>query len=343
MILVTGGTGLIGSHLLWRLHSEGKAIRALYRNYKRVAELSVMSQWYNSDDHDWYKSIEWIEVDMFDEESLREVLTDIELVYHCAATVSFHPSGAEEMIKKNVIITASLVNLCLKQPGIRLCHVSSVAALGRAETDKPIDEKNIWKSSSNNSPYAISKFESEREVWRGFAEGLDGFIVNPSMVIGPGKWGESSTELIEKVYRGLRFYTSGINAYVDVRDVVTLMTRLMDDTVQHARFILAGCNISFRTFFNITANALGVKPPAREAKPWMAEIIWRFEWVRHKITGSTPLVSRAMARTAVNTHFYSSEKIQKRLHHTFIPIEESIGWSASCFLHSNRHKSSNNH
>jgi hypothetical protein len=80
------------------------------------------------------------------------------------------------MMRTNVGGTANIVNVCLEK-NIPLCHVSSIAALGRSNSDAPINENDIWQTAARRSAYSFSKYKSEMEVWRGIAEGLQAVIV----------------------------------------------------------------------------------------------------------------------------------------------------------------------
>ncbi len=148
-----------------------------------------------------------------------QAVTDIEYVYHTAAMVSFAPHEKEQMWKVNVEGTANLVNAANQQGVKRFCHVSSVAAIGRDPDGELSTEKTEFEEGPQVSPYSYTKYYAELEVQRGIAEGLDGFMVNPSVIVGPGLEDQSSMALIDKVSRGTGFYPSGTAAIVDARDV----------------------------------------------------------------------------------------------------------------------------
>jgi dihydroflavonol-4-reductase len=338
MNLVTGATGLIGSHLLYHLVSEGDIVKILVRNPERLAGIRRVFSYYTVDPDALMSQIIVAQGDLQDYHEVETALQGVTKVYHCGAIVSFAPSEREQVIENNRIATANVVNACLFHHITKLVHVSSTSATGEEKEGVLITETSEWKYSSKLSGYAISKYESEREAWRGEAEGLEVAIVNPAMVLGPGNWGESSTELIEKCDRGLKFYTTGVNAYVDVRDVAQVMIQLMDGEISGERFILASENITFQSLFNQICTALGRPTPAIRARRWMAELLWRIEHIRHLITGSPPLITRETARTAMQNHPYSSEKVQKALGFTFRPLPETIQWTCQCYLHDHAKK-----
>ncbi|MFO7723383.1 MAG: NAD-dependent epimerase/dehydratase family protein [Bacteroidales bacterium] len=332
MILVTGATGLIGSHLLYHLVSSGEQVRILLRERNRLAGIRKVFSYYSDDVAALLEHISIVEGNMLDMHCIEDAMQGISGVYHCAAMVSFNPSEKMEVIENNRQVAANLVNGCLAAGVKKLVHVSSTSAVGFTSGAALITEDTEWQYHKTLSGYSISKHESEREAWRGEAEGLDVAIVNPAMVLGPGNWGESSTQLIKKSYEGLLFYTEGVNAYVDVRDVAEAMIRLMHSNISGERFILAAENISFRELFTRLAGRLGVKAPRYHARKWMAEMLWRIEWLKNKLTGKPPLISKETARTACEYHYYSSEKVTERLGFTFRPLDETIAWTCRMFL-----------
>ena len=332
MVLVTGSTGFLGAHLLHYLLENGTSVRALKRTSSSFSILKNVFAYYGENFENRKSDIEWIDGDVNDIMALEASLEGISQVYHLAALVSFQPGAFNQMQKVNVEGTANLVNLLLNKKNCKLCHVSSIAAIGRADADLLIDEKTIWKPSEVNSQYAISKYGAEREVWRAMEEGLDAVIVNPSIILGPGEINSGSTRLIKTVEKGLKFYTPGINGFVDVRDVVKVMVGLMKDKLINERFILSSENVSYQQLFSWIAAALKKPPPPYKAGRLLSGIAWRFEFVRSKIFGGKPLVTKETARTAGNSYQYSGEKIKSVIPFNYIPIHQSIEEACSYHL-----------
>ncbi|QJB41008.1 NAD-dependent epimerase/dehydratase family protein [Chitinophaga oryzae] len=321
MILVTGGTGFLGSYLIRSLVAAGKPVRALYRKAPspRLQDLSG--------------KIEWVQGDILDVCALEDAMQGVTQVYHCAAVVSFQPGHAAGLMKINVEGTANVVNLALDAGVKKLVYVSSVAAIGRAKEQAAIDEDCEWEDSPNNSRYSISKYQGEMEVWRGIAEGLDAVIVNPSIILGAGFWDEGSGTLLKNAWKEFPYYTEGVNGFVDVLDVVKAMVLLMDSPVSGERFILSAGNWGYRQLFTSMAHALGKKPPHIAAKPWMAELVWRLEKVKGLLTGKQPVITKETARTAQLKVYYDNQKILKALpEFTFRPLEETIREISAAFL-----------
>ncbi|MEM9024397.1 MAG: NAD-dependent epimerase/dehydratase family protein, partial [Bacteroidota bacterium] len=212
----------------------------------------------------------------------------------------------------------------------KLAHVSSVAAIGRGRDGELLTENTKWEPFSNN--YALSKHYAEREVWRAAEEGLDTVIVNPCLVLGPGAWGKSSTNVFRAVWKGLKFYTEGSGAFVDVRDVSRTTIRLMDSAIVNERFLVVAENLPYRDLFNQLADGLG-KPRARvKASRTMLALAWRLERVKSLFGGNTIGVTRETAQSAVAKTRYSNQKITETLDYAFRPVDQSIKEICALFL-----------
>lgn len=328
MILVTGATGLIGSHLVLHLLQAGQPVSALYRTNHSIQKTKEVFALYGQEalfDH-----IDWIEADITDVPSLEFAFRNVEYVYHCAACISFDPADEELLRKTNIEGTANVVNFCLQYGVKKLCFVSSIAALGDLkEGESIITEETEWNPEKPHSDYAISKYGAEMEIWRAQQEGLQVVIVNPGVILGPLFWHSGSGEIFTRVANGQYFYTKGTTGFTTVEDVVTIMVRLMQSDVHGERFIIVSKNVSFEHMLAAIAKALGVKPPFIEGKPWMTSIAWRLDWLL-SLFGKRRTLSRAMARSLHTTEPFSNERVGFALYHTFGNLEDYIqkiaGW-----------------
>ncbi len=332
MILVTGGTGLVGAHLLYQLTQKEGKVRALRRSSSSVQQTKKTFSYYTSKPEKYYSRIEWVEGDILDIDSLLQAMDGVEKVYHTAAMVSFNPKDKAEIMETNVTGTANVVNACLEKKIERLCYVSSIAALGRAGNNGITTEKSEWKNSQKISSYSFSKYEAEREVWRGIAEGLKAVIINPAIILGAGNFNTGSSRMFQTVYNGLMFYTRGVNGYVDVNDVAKAMILLMEGNFSGERFILSSEDLSYKKLFEMMAQSLGVKPPRHKAGMVLSELSWRLLKVHSLLTGKKPLITRQTAKTANRFYRYSNEKFVKATGMRFMPMTESIKKTAEIFL-----------
>lgn len=331
MILVTGGTGLLGTHLLFHLTLAGKTVRAIKRSSSDVSMVRKVFSYYVNDPDSLMSGISWVDADLMDFSAIGDALTGVTEVYHAGAVVSFYPKDHKEMLRVNIEGTANLVNMALEKGVSKFCYISSVATLGRAENSGLSNEETYWVPSKKNSVYSISKYGAEREVWRGMEEGLNAVIVNPSVIIGPGFWNDNSG-LFRLVWQGLKYYTQGVNGYIDVRDICRAATGLMDNNCFGQRFICSAENISYQDFFTKIAKNFNKPGPSVNVPNAMTSIAWRVEAIRSFLTGSKPEVTREMATTTTMTYTYSSQKLKDTLNFTFTPVDESIRDTCTLFL-----------
>ncbi|WP_299120454.1 NAD-dependent epimerase/dehydratase family protein [uncultured Winogradskyella sp.] len=334
MILVTGGTGLVGSHLLFKLVSNDENVRAIYRREKTLKRVKHVFSYFSDDPVALFNKIEWIEADINDIPKLKIAFKDVVSVYHCAAFVSFEPDKYKTLRKVNTEGTANIVNLCISNRIEKLCYVSSVAAIGNHNNpDKLIDEKTAWNPEDDNSVYAITKYGAELEVWRSTQEGLDAVIVNPGIILGAGYWnGGSSGNIFKKIHKGMSYYTKGVTGYVDVWDVISAMHQLMKSDIKNENFILVSENLSFKTFQTKTAEVLRVKPPTKEAKPWLLGVAWRLDWLQFKLSGKRRSFSKQNAKSVVTVTKYDNSKLKTTLNFEFKSIDDSVSEVSELYL-----------
>ncbi len=339
MIFITGCTGLVGSHLVAELVKRQKAkgesqkdctIKLLCRENSDLSLLKKVLNRYGFCDIP--EGIEFVYGDVTDYDILEDAMKDVDEVYHCAAVVSFNPNDKKSLMTVNVGGTTNMVNAALHCGVKKFCHVSSIAALGRSLEGEPIDENSPWSQSKNNSVYSVSKHEAEMEVWRGIAEGLNATIINPSLILGAGRWDSSSCELFTTIAKGFPFYTTGINGFVDVKDVARAMITLMENEKFGQRYCLNGALISYQELFNLMAENFGVRVPYIKVGKTLSEVAWRIFWLMGKLQGKKPLITKETARTATRKYSYSSKKIMEELDFKFTPIQDSIKEICNIYL-----------
>jgi nucleoside-diphosphate-sugar epimerase len=322
MIFVTGGTGLVGSHILLRLAKEGISFKALKRETSSLQICENVFSHYAA--KDLFAKINWETGDVNDIPSLEKAMEDCIRVLHCAAIVSFHPAEVELMRKVNIEGTANVVNVALSKGIKKLGYVSSIAALGRNSTVGIVNEECYFKATKLDSNYALSKYYAEQEVWRASQEGLDVVIVNPSVILGPGDWNKGSSQIFQKIHSGLKFYTTGSTGYVDVMDVANSLVDLLLSSVKNERFIVNGANLKYRDCFNRIADGFGKPHATIKVTPFLKEIAWRVEGFRSFITGKKPLLTQETANSAMTNGTYSTAKIKSAIEFQFTDIDSTI-------------------
>lgn len=334
MILVTGGTGLVGAHLLYYLLLENDCVKAIHRKNSDLQAVKNVFSYYSDDFEAIFQKIEWIEADITDVYLLEKAFENITEVYHSAALISFNPNDYSKMRKINIEGTANIVNFCIDKKVKKLCFVSSIATIEKSLKSEIIDEDCEWNSETNNYGYAITKYGAEMEVWRASQEGVEVIIVNPGVILGAGFWYNGGpSELFTKIDNGLKFYSEGVTAFVSVKDVVKTMMQLMKSELKNDRYILVAENISFKDVFFKIADGFGKKRPSIKVTKLMSSIGWRIEKLKSILTGKPPLLTKQSSQSIHNKYYYSSEKIKKALNFEFEPISETI--KRICELHKN--------
>jgi dihydroflavonol-4-reductase len=310
MILVTGGAGLLGATLIEHLLQKGEQVKAIYNK----TPIAIT-----------HPNLQVIPCDILDVAGLEMLMHDVSKLYHCAGMVSFHRKDIQQLYKINVEGTANIVNAALEAGVKKMLHVSSVASLGRIRENEIITEKMRWSPETSNSRYGESKHLGEMEVWRGIAEGLNAVIVNPSIILGPGNWDESSTAIFKSAYHEFPWYTEGTTGFVDVRDLADAMIALMDSPVSAERFIISGHNDSYQHIFNAIADGFGKKRPHKKVTPFLSRLVSSWENIKSRITGAAPLVTKETAATAMaKVNFDNSKLLQFIPGFSYRPLSQTI-------------------
>jgi len=319
MILITGATGLVGSFIAKDLLDEGISFKSLKRERSTIPDILK--------NHDNYSQIEWINGDIREPISLDEAFENVDEVIHCAALVSFHSGDYNQMKDINVLGTINMVNHAQKNSVRKFVHISSIAALGRSEKNATITEDTKWVKSANDSRYAWTKHLGELEVWRASEEGLPVIILNPTIVLGPSNWNNSSTRLFKYVWEERGFYPKGAINYIDVRDVSSIAIKMLKSEVDGERFILNSDKVLYKTLLQLIAEAFGKKAPSIEVKRWMLSAGSIFEYVKSIITRGKPLVTPETIRLSRTDFNYRNDKIKSFLDFEFMPLEDTIVWT----------------
>ena len=323
MVLVTGGTGFLGSYIIKLLVEKGYKVRAIRRGTKTPS-------WIAKEIND---KVEWVEGDILDVISLEDAMEGVDRVIHSAATVSFLKKDRAFMYHTNIEGTANVVNIALEKKISRFVHISSVAALGRTTTGGHVNEEKKWEESKANTHYAISKFKSELQVWRGIGEGLNAIILNPSTILGYGDWHSSSSAIFKNIHDGFKWYPSGVNGFVDVEDVAKATLLLMESDITEQRFVVNGDTWTFKKLQDTIAENFNKKKPARLATPFLLSIAWRVEKLKSLFSGKKPLLTKESARVAQSKTWFENDKLLKALPgFSFTPLEETIKKACKNYL-----------
>ncbi|WP_430404627.1 NAD-dependent epimerase/dehydratase family protein [Fluviicola sp.] len=328
MILVTGSTGLLGSHVVVELLHKGYEVRAMYRDESRKKAVHRLVTFYYPEEQDFLlKKLSWFKGDVLDLADVEDSLKGVSKVVHCAALVSFHRRDFNRLFKVNRRGTANFVNFALDSEVDQFIHVSSTAAIGSDSqfTDGLKRESNLWNPNDEVSGYSLSKFSAEKEVWRANEEGLNVSIVNPSLMFGPGSWDESSLKIFRTLHKGLKFYTKGSNAFVDVRDVTKLILKLIETQKTGERYLVTGSNLSFKELFDQICKQMNVKAPTKLAGPFLTNFAWRLSGILGRLQNKRPTITKESARSSQSESKFSNEKLLRDFpDFEFTQLEDTI-------------------
>lgn len=316
-VLVTGATGFIGSVLTRQLVEEGQSVRIFRRATSSLALLGEVAD-----------AVDHAVGTLAKARRLYDAMQGVERVYHVAALVSFDPRDREALRRVNVRGTANVVNAALEAGVDRLVHTSSMAAFGRPD-EGTIDETTDWQGRPGRSAYARSKYQSELEVHRGGAEGLDAVIVNPSLVFGAGDEHTNTRRVVDAVRSGWLFAVppGGTNV-VDVRDVAAGHRAAMASGKTGRRYFLGGENLSWEQIVGTIAGAFGVHPPRYTVPASLLRAGGALAEAVSTVTRTQPFLTRSTARTAARTYRYDNTRAREELGCSFRPFEATSRWIA---------------
>jgi nucleoside-diphosphate-sugar epimerase len=331
MILVTGGTGLLGSHILYHLVLNGERVKAIYRDYNSIQKVERLFSYYSKDHQKLFKEITWVEADILDIPSMEVAFDMVTKVYHAAALISFNPKDWNRLQKTNVEGTTNIVNLCLDKKITKLCYASSIAAIGKSINNEMVIEDNEWVDSELNV-YAVSKHQAEMEVWRGSQEGLDVVIVNPGIILGPGDWNQGSSRLFKNAAKGMRSYFPGGTGFITANDAAAIMIKLMDSTIKNERYITVAKNLSYKEVFRMISAYFGLPVPQKRIPYWLLECLWRIDWFLRYFLGKKRKLTKSTVKSLRNRQEYDHLKIKEALHYQFEDLKPCIDFTCKAFM-----------
>lgn len=316
-VLVTGGTGFIGSNLCARLLADGARVRILRKPNANLAALSGLA-------------VEHRIGDVLDAGSVREAMRGCDTVFHAAAIVSFRKRDRQRMIDVNAAGTRTVVEGCLKEEITRLVHVSSIAAIGYTADGSPATEETPYNWGTV-SAYRYSKHLAEQEVASGVTAGLPAVMVNPSVVVGERDIHFHGGEILRSVRRGIvLLYPAGGMNVVYVGDVVNgaIAAALLGRTGE--RYILGGANLSYREVFARAAAIVGRIPPLAPLPSPLLLLSARVIERTATFFSLHPPITEEMVAGATRNNRVWSAKAERELGYRATPVDEALraayGW-----------------
>jgi len=307
--LVTGATGFLGRYLVRRLVERGDEVRALVRAGTDPAPVEALGA-------------RALRGDVLDRDAVARAAGGAELVLHLAGLVAYEDRDLARLRQANVE-SVRIVADALRE-GARLVHVSSVAALGPADSpDRPADEGHEFPAFAERLPYARTKREGELVALAAAERGRDVVVANPGFVLGAGDVYRSSTFIVWRYLQGsLRVHTPGGLSFVHADDVAAGLVAAAERGRTGERYILANRegNLSYERFFRRLGDVTGVRRrmiglPRGLALGASQVLRWP--------------VKPGEVRSSGNWWFYDPAKAERELGFTNRPLDETIAETAA--------------
>ena len=229
-ILVTGGTGFIGSYATVALTEAGHDVRLLARDPGKVSRVFEPHR---------VGPAEVVKGDITDAGSVDAALAGCEGVLHAAAVVAVSRRRAAEVLATNAAGTRNVVGGAVRDGLTRIVHTSSVSALFSAEHRRVTPDTPV---ATPESAYGKSKAEAELYVRGLQADGAPITILYPGGVMGPHdpNLGPGTMALVTNYRSGTPIIDTGGWSIVDVQDVADLYVALFGPEVPPPRLVLGG-------------------------------------------------------------------------------------------------------
>jgi dihydroflavonol-4-reductase len=249
-ILVTGGTGFLGQHLIKLLSDSGYKVRTLNRSKNNYFDSLGVESFTGS---------------VTNPIDLKKALRDCQAVFHLAGIVSRNPKRIQDMYNLHVEGTRSLIELSAEKGVKRIVYTSTSGAIACSRSPEQIaDENSPYPIEiTANWPYYASKIEAEKTAFSTAEKtGIDLIIINPSLLLGPGDERLASTVDVLKLMRGqIPSIPSGGLNFADVRDVAAGAINSLEKGKPGERYLLGGSNWTLEKFFNRIGELANIKVP----------------------------------------------------------------------------------
>lgn len=313
-IIITGSTGLLGSHLLSFLLEKGyKVICPVRKLSKKLPHLSQ-------------KNCTYLSYTTFLESSTFTECSEITLI-HCAGLVSYQQKDKDALYEVNKGLTDKVAQWALNAKVSKFIYISSISALAKNKIDDFIYEDSVDDPNLFTTNYGKSKRAGEDIVKKYGHRGLPWIILNPSVIIGPAPLEKSSATLFKYIYDEKPFYTEGLMNFVDIRDLAEIIHRLNDSDLIQQQFIINGGAKSYKDFFTIIANKMKANAPSIKIPKKLVIAGAILEYVFSKLTRKDPTLSLETAKMAGNRYVYKSEKLTKELNFKFRDLDDSVNYT----------------
>ncbi|MBI4464948.1 MAG: NAD-dependent epimerase/dehydratase family protein [Acidobacteria bacterium] len=312
-ILVTGGTGFVGNHLVRRLCAERLAVRVLARPTSPVERLESLP-------------VEVVIGDLLDRDSLQRAVRGCQVVFHVAADYRLWVRNPEESYRNNVEGTEQLLEVALQEGVSRFIHTSTVGTVGFSANGTPATEDRFVEPKTAKGHYKRSKVLAEQTALRYAQQGCPVVVVNPSAPVGEGDYKPTDTGkiILNFLNRKMPAYLdTGLNL-VDVRDVAEGHFAAWQRGKVGERYILGGRNMSFKEILDTLAQITGLSSPRLRMPYGVALCAGAVNSLVARLSGRPPLVPLDGVRMARYKMYVNSAKAERELDYRPGPVEPAL-------------------
>jgi dihydroflavonol-4-reductase len=321
LILVTGGAGFIGSHLVRLLLERGETVRVLEHPDAPVGHLPL-------------GRIELVRGDIRDRPAVEAAVRSCAEVYHLAANPHLWARRRGLFRQVNYLGTVHVLDAALVAGVRRVLHTSTESILTRARQTMPIAEDQQVTLQDTVGPYCRSKLLAERYAFRAARAGAPVVIVNPTLPVGPGDRGQSPpTRMMLDFCRGKRReYVDATLNLIDVRDVAAAMVRAMQVGRPGRRYLLGHENVSVRGVFARLAALTGLPEPHRRVPYGVAlAAAYASEFVADVFTDRAPAATVTGVKLTRRTMHFDARRSLAELGVQPRPVAESLADAVAWF------------
>lgn len=260
-VLVTGGSGMLGAHILRHLLSSGyTSITATYHQHE------------NNIPADLRDTIRWELLALPDLTAVNDLVQGHAYVIHNAGFISYRKSDKAKLLDVNQEGTRQIVNACLAENTEHLIYIGSIASLGKEKNGVVLNELSPWLDNTYSTNYGLSKYLGELEVWRAHGEGLPVSVILPSLVIGSGPMESTSMQMVHRIVHKPPFYPGGQTGFIAADDIASFIMMLLSTAKTGERWLLSAEDLTYQQLYSIIKNELGSTRTFRKAPKLLSGI-----------------------------------------------------------------------
>jgi dihydroflavonol-4-reductase len=326
-ILVTGGTGFIGSRLVRKLIDDGHRVKVLARPGSSLRALAGIGS----------DKLEIVHGDVMIGHTVYRALAGCNRLFHVAAEFKMWARRPSTILDASIVGTRETLEAARLRAIEKIVVTSSTAALGATERGELMHEGASFNR-ANSSPYVVAKWKAEQIALEMAQKGMPIVVVNPATVLGPGDYKPTPsadlvlTHLKWKLPFGMPFAPGGISI-VDVDDVARGHVLAMEKGRPGERYILGGNNVTFEQLFAALSEITGLAGPGLRAKPAMVRLAGALSELSARLHGTEPKLTYRMARDYAGSFVWvTSEKAEREFGYTFRPLRTTLARAIRFFL-----------